>query len=110
VVLIGPRQESPGPARIAPVWRLVPKLVVVADPDGPSDAYAQEIIGMTNAWTLRADLARLGDGSDRDEVFAQQVTSLTVKFALEQAAFELAARGMAAGKGAGKAVGDEENR
>lgn len=91
-VLIGPAWAGPGHPRIAPGWRLVPKLVIVPEATEPTDRCARKILDATNAWCLRADLARPGDGGAGDEAFARQATSLTVKFALEQAAFELSAR------------------
>jgi pimeloyl-ACP methyl ester carboxylesterase len=64
-------------------WTCVPKLIVA-----PADTgYADDITGATRAWCLRADL----DPADQD-AFAVQVTSLTLKFLLEQAVFELASR------------------
>ena len=64
-------------------WTCVPKLIVA-----PADTgYADDITGATRAWCLRADL----DPADQD-AFAVQVTSLILKFLLEQAVFELASR------------------
>ncbi len=90
VVLIGPAFAAPARQRLAPGWRLVPKLVVVPEPGAAMDRCAQQVLDATNAWCLRADLIGQADGSDDD--YARQVTSLTVKFTLEQAAFELAGR------------------
>ncbi len=91
VVLIKPAGLAALP--IAPSWRQVPKLVVVPNADVQANRCASQILDATNAWCLRADLA----GGPGDEDFARQVTSLTVKFALEQAAFELSARDSAKG-------------
>ena len=87
-VLIGPAFTAAARQQLDPGWRLVPKLVVVTEKGAAMDGCARQAMDATNAWCLRADLA----GSAGDEDFARQVTSLTVKFALEQAAFELAGR------------------
>jgi pimeloyl-ACP methyl ester carboxylesterase len=91
-VLLAPRRgrataEGTGVTAVTAVtdgpWTCVPKLIIA-----PTDAgYADDIVGATRAWCLRADL----DPADRD-AFAVQVTSLTLKFLLEQAVFELASR------------------
>lgn len=112
VTLIAPQppaaQQPPGAAvPIAPDWRLVPKLVVAPHGQDRSDAYARDILAATNAWSLRADLARAGDGDEPDPVFEQQVASLTIKFMLEPAAFELSSRRMAAMNAASQANREE---
>jgi pimeloyl-ACP methyl ester carboxylesterase len=100
--------QPPGAAApIASGWRFVPKLVIAPHGQDASGAYAQHILAATNAWSLRADLARAGDGNEPDPVFEQQVASLTIKFMLEPAAFELSSRRRAAMSAASQAHGEE---
>jgi pimeloyl-ACP methyl ester carboxylesterase len=95
----GPRQA--GPRQTASCWRHVPKLVILSK--GASDDYAKEIIAETTAWCLRADLVGLGEHTRDREGFEIHVVSLALKFLLEQAAFELSSRRMAA-EAAGRAA------
>lgn len=90
-VFIEPSPTS-GHTAIHPSWRLVPKLVVVEAASPARSAYAAEIVEATNAWCLRADLGGDARRAVRSESFERQVASLTLKFALEQAAFALAER------------------
>lgn len=97
VAFLDPRGVDDGRTQMASCWRHVPKLVVLSK--GASDNYAKEIIGGTTAWCLRADLVGLGEqGRDR-EGFEIHVVSLMLKFLLEQAAFALSSRNMAAPAG-----------
>ena len=72
----------------------MPKLVVLSA--GAESDYAQKIIDDTTAWCLRADLVGLGEDSEDREGFEIHVSTLMLKFLLEQAAFELSSRRMAA--------------
>ncbi|MCU1491549.1 MAG: hypothetical protein JWM85_2954 [Acidimicrobiaceae bacterium] len=88
-VCLSPRQRAGGGVP-APSWRLVPKLVILESEGTGDSAYADTIIESTNAWCLRADLSPSCTEGDRSHDY--QVASLTLKFLLEQAAFELAGR------------------
>jgi pimeloyl-ACP methyl ester carboxylesterase len=96
VALLDParREGGPGPGPSAMCWEHVPKLVILSK--GAHDDYAKEIIAETTAWCLRADLVGLGEDSSDREGFEIHVVSLALKFLLEQAAFELSSRRMAA--------------
>jgi pimeloyl-ACP methyl ester carboxylesterase len=87
-VLLDPRPFG-GDERMVASWHQVPKLALV--PSG--SAYAQFAAGVlerTNAWGLQADLHGLG--AERTDIAEIQVASITLKFTLELAAFELASR------------------
>jgi pimeloyl-ACP methyl ester carboxylesterase len=88
-ILIDPDPLTAGDG-IAESWRLVPKLLLIPA-DGGSAPFITEIVDATNAWTLRADLHGL-TGPQRTEIAEIQAASLSLKFALELAAFELAGR------------------
>lgn len=89
VVLLDPR-PLPERQRCHPSWRLVPKLVLVPAGTGHTE-FAAQVVDATNAWTLQADLHGFA-GLRRTEIAAIQVASLTQKFVLEVAAYELAGR------------------
>jgi pimeloyl-ACP methyl ester carboxylesterase len=101
VAFLDPGRQEAGPRQTAPCWRHVPKLVILSK--GASDDYAKEIIAETTAWCLRADLVGLGEHTRDREGFEIHVVSLALKFLLEQAAFELSSRRMAA-EAAGRAA------
>jgi len=96
-ILLDPRPFGRG-QRVSSSWRQVPKLALV--PAGSAHAqFATNIIDLTNAWTLQADLHGLE--AERTDIAETQVASLTLKFTLELAAFELAGRrqGLGTAKG-----------
>jgi len=88
-ILLDPRPLPEGQRR-HPSWRLVPKLLMVPAGTGHPE-FAARVVDATNAWTLQADLHGFG-GPRRTEIAAVQVASLTQKFVLEVAAYELAGR------------------
>jgi pimeloyl-ACP methyl ester carboxylesterase len=94
VALLDPARRAEGPGPSAMCWEHVPKLVILSK--GAPDDYAKEIIAGTTAWCLRADLVGLGEDTSDREGFEIHVVSLALKFLLEQAAFELSSRRMAA--------------
>jgi len=73
-----------------PSWRLVPKLLLVPAGAGHPE-FAARVVDATNAWTLQADLHGFA-GPRPTESAAIQIASLTQKFVLEVAAYELAGR------------------
>jgi pimeloyl-ACP methyl ester carboxylesterase len=88
-ILLDPRPFGPGQL-IASSWRLVPKLLLM--PAGSEHLpYATEIVENTNAWTLQADLHGFS-AEDRTEIAETHLASLTLKFTLEVAAYELSGR------------------
>jgi pimeloyl-ACP methyl ester carboxylesterase len=89
VILLDPRPLPEG-QRCRPSWRLVPKLLLVPARTGHPE-FAARVVDATNAWTLQADLHGFG-GPRQTEIAAVQVASLTQKFVLEVAAYELAGR------------------
>lgn len=100
---LDPRRDGAMRGHTASRWLHVPKLVVLSA--GAESVYASKIIDDTTAWCLRADLVGLGeDAGDRDG-YEIHVSTLMFKFLLEQAAFELSARRMAA-----SAVDDREQK
>jgi pimeloyl-ACP methyl ester carboxylesterase len=87
-VLLDPRPFGRD-QRMSPCWRQVPKLALV--PGGSAHArYAARVLERTNAWGLQADLHGLG--AERTDTAEIQAASITLKFTLELAAFELASR------------------
>jgi pimeloyl-ACP methyl ester carboxylesterase len=90
-VLLAPARRPGASSAPADSWACVPKLVIAPAGADASTAYADDIVGRTRAWCLRADLARSG-GDDLQQPFMVQVASLALKFLLEQAVFELAHR------------------
>jgi pimeloyl-ACP methyl ester carboxylesterase len=98
---LDPRRDGSARGHTATRWLQVPKLVVLTA--GAEASYGEKILDDTTAWCLRADLVGLGaDGEDRDG-FEIHVSTLMIKFLLEQAAFELSSRRMdrSAGRGSG---------
>ncbi len=101
---LDPRRDARGPEHSSSRWLHVPKLVVLSA--GAESPYAQKIIEDTTAWCLRADLVGLTEkGPDRDG-FEVQVSTMMLKFLLEQAAFELSSRRMAAAAAADGRTGE----
>jgi len=88
-ILLDPRPLPEG-QRCHPSWRLVPKLLLVPAGTGHPE-FAARVVDATNAWTLQADLHGFG-GPRPTEIATVQVVSLTQKFVLEVAAYELAGR------------------
>ena len=92
---LDPRRDSSMRGHTASRWLHVPKLVVLSA--GADSSYGEKILDETTAWCLRADLVGLGEDSDDREGFEIHVSTLMLKFLLEQAAFELSRRRMSAG-------------
>lgn len=102
---LNPRRDSSMRGHTASHWLYVPKLVVLSA--GADSGYGEKIIDDTTAWCLRADLVGLGEDSDDRDGFEIHVSTLMLKFLLEQAAFELSSRRMAAAEGG--TGGEEES-
>jgi pimeloyl-ACP methyl ester carboxylesterase len=100
---LDPRRDGSMRGHTVSRWLHVPKLVVLSA--GAGSEYGQKIIDDTTAWCLRADLVGLGEDSEDREGFEIHVSTLMLKFLLEQAAFELSSRRMAASGTGGVAAG-----
>lgn len=100
---LDPRRDSSMRGHTASRWLHVPKLVVLSA--GAESGYGEKIIDDTTAWCLRADLVGLGEGTGDRDGYEIHVSTLMLKFLLEQAAFELSSRKMAAST---DTTGDEE--
>ncbi len=105
VAFLDPRRIGVARQKAASSWQHVPKLVVLSA--GAAGDYAEQIIGDTTAWCLRADLVGLGQDTADSEGFEVHVVSLMLKFLLEQAAFELSARRRAGPVAGGTHSGEE---
>jgi len=85
-LLLSPRNNS-DEALQCPGWIRVPKLVVVPSDSPESAAFADAVVRGTHAWCLRAHLAIPGTDDPESAVARTQISSISVKFLLEQAAF-----------------------
>ena len=102
---LDPRRDSSMRGHTTSRWLHVPKLVVLSA--GAESSYGEKIIDDTTAWCLRADLVGLSEDSGDRDGFEIHVSTLMLKFLLEQAAFELSSRRMAASQ-ASDTGGEEE--